>query len=366
MPPRRSRSDAPAFARWLPLARQLTRTTVPLAEKDVVEIYTYPGALPLAEAVAFEARRRGSDTHITMMTDDLWFASMDALPRTWLEGASPAEQALAAVKTVDFYIGGLSDGPRLQRLPWARVVANSVGGAKTDAAARKRRVPEIVVPSGWVSPQRAEAYGLHFARWRTAYETALGADLRALGRAGTRWARQFAEPRDVHLRADGTDLRFATAGDPFVDDGILDAADRARGVDATLLPAGRVIVPVKRGSAHGVVRFRDPIYLRAFAIRDVEMHFERGALVSWKARASKKILSSVLAGWKPRELRLGWMTIGVNALAKPAMMDNGIVDGAIAVGLGTYPLLAPGSSPFGAVGAVIGEIERGVELAIAR
>lgn len=40
--------------------------------KDVLDIYGYI-PIPLAEALGLEARRAGSDTHITLITDDVWF-----------------------------------------------------------------------------------------------------------------------------------------------------------------------------------------------------------------------------------------------------------------------------------------------------
>ena len=37
-----------------------------------MDIYGYI-PIPLAEALGLEARRAGSDTHITLITDDVWF-----------------------------------------------------------------------------------------------------------------------------------------------------------------------------------------------------------------------------------------------------------------------------------------------------
>ena len=71
-----ARPGTPPFEQWIPLARQVVRTSLGLGWKDVFEIYTYIPTIPLAEALALEARRAGSDTHLTLMTDDLWFTSM--------------------------------------------------------------------------------------------------------------------------------------------------------------------------------------------------------------------------------------------------------------------------------------------------
>ena len=86
--------DEPAFQRWIPLANQVVRRTLGLRWKDVFEIYSYIPTIPLAEALALEARRTGSDTHITLMTDDLWFTSMRELTTRWLSTPSPVESAI--------------------------------------------------------------------------------------------------------------------------------------------------------------------------------------------------------------------------------------------------------------------------------
>src|SRR5438093_8492460 len=92
------------FESWIPLARQVVRRSLGLRWKDVFEIYTYPPTIPLAEALALEARRAGSDTHITLMTDDLWFTSMRELSTKWLRQPSPAEVAIHGAITADIYL----------------------------------------------------------------------------------------------------------------------------------------------------------------------------------------------------------------------------------------------------------------------
>src|SRR5438128_2084004 len=51
------RRPTPAFESWIPLARQVVRTSLRLGWKDVFTIYTYPSTIPLAEGLALAARR---------------------------------------------------------------------------------------------------------------------------------------------------------------------------------------------------------------------------------------------------------------------------------------------------------------------
>src|SRR3990170_2947047 len=117
----------PAFERWIPLARQVVRQSLRLGWKDVFEIYTYVPTIPLAEALALEARRAGSDTHITLMTDYLWFTSMRELSTRWLRLASPVEYAIHRAITADVYLGGPADARRMRDIPPEKFDANAMG-----------------------------------------------------------------------------------------------------------------------------------------------------------------------------------------------------------------------------------------------
>src|SRR2546425_2104215 len=149
----------PRFESWIPLARQVVRTSLRLGWKDVLTIYTYPPTIPLAEALALEARRVGSDTHLTLMTDDLWFTSMQELSTKWLSTASPAEHAIAEAETAHIYLGGPADARRMRDIPPEKFEANSLGGDRQHEPRRKRRGRGIHFPSGGVPPERAENYG---------------------------------------------------------------------------------------------------------------------------------------------------------------------------------------------------------------
>src|SRR5437867_1441714 len=161
--------EGPAFERWIPIAKQVVRRSLGLRWKDVFEIYAYPPTIPLAEALALEARRAGSDTHITLMTDDLWFTSMRELSTKWLRQASPAEFAIHDAITADIYLGGPADARRMQDIPPEKFDANSKGNERQDEPLRRRRVRHVDLPIGRLTPERAEAYGLDYGRWDASY-----------------------------------------------------------------------------------------------------------------------------------------------------------------------------------------------------
>src|SRR5438128_10927643 len=102
-------APSPPFESWIPLARQVVHTSLRLGWKDVFTIYTYPPTIPLAEALALEARRAGSDTHLTLMTDDLWFTPRAEQSTNWLGTASPLEHAIAEAENAHLHLAGPAD-----------------------------------------------------------------------------------------------------------------------------------------------------------------------------------------------------------------------------------------------------------------
>src|SRR3989454_2470699 len=129
----------PAFQQWIPVAKQVVRRAVGLRSRAALEIYSYIPTIPLAEALALEARGAGSDTHITLMTDDLWFTSMKELPTRWLRAPSPVESAIGGVITANVYLGGPADARRMRDIPPEKFEANSLGGTRQDEPRRARR-----------------------------------------------------------------------------------------------------------------------------------------------------------------------------------------------------------------------------------
>lgn len=327
--------------RWLPLARQVVRASLRLRWRDVFEVYTYVPTIPLAEALALEARRAGSDTHLTLMTDDLWFTSMRELPTRWLRQPSPAEFAINRAITAYVYLGGPSDARRMRDIPPEKFEANALGGRRQDAPKRRRRVRSIDLPIGRVTRERAEAYGLDFDRWRSSYEAALAVDLREIRKKGLAWARALAGARRVHITSDaGTDLTLALKRvPPAVDDGIVDAADVRREFLEATLPAGKVVAAVAPDSAEGQVRSRDPVFLMGRTVRGLRLRFRKGRLVEWGAEENASLLEGALG--KGPAGRLGWFSVGLNPVAEPCMLDNSIVKDDIDLGLGPHPALEP-------------------------
>ncbi|HLQ41405.1 MAG TPA: aminopeptidase [Thermoplasmata archaeon] len=331
----------PPYESWIPLARQVVRTSLRLGWKDVFTIYTYPPTIPLAEALALEARRTGSDTHLTLMTDDLWFTSMHELSTRWLSTASPIEHAIAEAETAHIYLGGPADARRMREIPPEKFEANSLGGDRQHEPRRKRQVRDIDLPIGRVTPERAETYGLDYEKWSSSYHKALAVDLKEIQRDGNTLARSLRRRKKVRIDSDaGTDLRFEIkAVAPIVSDGIISAEDIRRGFVRTALPAGRVEAAVRPESVDGEVRGTDPIPFAGRAIVRPWFRIRSGRIVESGAAEHEGLLHRVLQQSKVRSARVGYVTIGLNAAAQPCMLDNSFVKDDVGIGLGPHPQL---------------------------
>jgi hypothetical protein len=278
------------------------------------------------------------------MTDDLWFTSMQELPARWLREPSQVELAINKTVTAHVYLGGPADARRFSSIPLDKFDANNLGNLKQDEPRQRRRVRQVDLPIGRVCPERAEAYGLDYARWRENYEAALAVDLDGIRKTGLEWAKKLKGRRKVRITSEaGTDLRFETKGNaPLVDDGIIDAQDVHRGYLVTCLPAGTVVAAVLPNSAEGEVRFEEPCLLAGKVIKGVSLAFKKGRLVRWEAEENADLLSHPLRNAaKMRVDHLGWFAIGLNSVPKPCMLDNRVVKDEVTIGLGYHPQVEP-------------------------
>ena len=334
------------FERWIPLARKVVRKSLALRWNDVLEIYSYIPTIPLAEALAVEARRAGSDTHITLMTDDLWFTSMQELSARWLRQPSRAEIAINKAITAYVYLGGPQDARRMRTIPSGKFDANTIGNLRQDEPRKKRKVRHIDLPIGRVCPERAQAYGLNYQLWRKNYYAALGMSLDRIQKSGNVLRSKLKNRTRVRISSNvGTNLTFETRElEPMIEDGIISDSDVRRGFVSTTLPAGKIICAVDPTSANGNVRFTDPVFLMGRSVKGLQLSFEKGRLVSWGADENAELLASQLGRAKASADHMGWFSVGLNSAAAPCMLDNSIVKDDVGIGLGPHPLLGPSNT----------------------
>jgi leucyl aminopeptidase (aminopeptidase T) len=329
------------------LAERVARDTFALRERDVMEVYCYPHTIPLAEALALAARRRGSDTHLTLMSDDLWFTSMEFLPVKWLKAPSPVEVAISGAVTADVYVGSLTNPARFSEIPLKKITANSIGGEKQNLLRRRHKVRNLVLPVGMVTEARAQRFGLSLARWRAGFEAALGVSAHDLRVAGRAWKRALAGRRRVRVVTEaGTDVTFETGtATPYLADGTFGAEEKRREITELWMPAGRVFASIRPGTAEGTIALADPLNVIGTPVGGVRLTVREGEVVAASAKTNRALLDRALG---PAPRRIGWFSIGVNAASGPCLFDNSIVRDVVTFGFGAHTYLGAkrGASAF--------------------
>src|SRR6059036_795688 len=189
--------------------------------------------------------------------------------------------------------------------------ANSTGGDRQHEPRRKRRVRDIDLPIGRLTPERAETYGLDYEKWHSSYHKALAVDLKEIQREGRALARSLRGRKKVRIDSSaGTDLRFETkAVAPIVSDGIISAEDIRRGFVRTALPAGRLEAAVRPESVEGEVHGTDFIPFGGRAIIRPWFRIRDGKIVESGASEHEDLLHRILEESKVGSARIGHITI---------------------------------------------------------
>jgi aminopeptidase len=152
---------------------------------------------------------------------------------------------------------------------------------------------------------------------------------RALSVGQTRLIERLAGASEVRIEAEGTDLRLRVDGRTWIN------SDGRRN-----MPSGEVFTGPLEDSAHGTVCFTIPSSPRGVEVKDVELRFEAGRVVSARAATGQDYLDAALAtddGARALgELGIGTNT-GIDRATGSILLDEKIA-GTVHLALGrSYP-----------------------------
>jgi aminopeptidase len=187
------------------------------------------------------------------------------------------------------------DPTRLARAARAR-------GAIRDASMRRRWCATL-----WPTDASAQQAGMGTEEFATFVERALFLDREdpagawaALGERQARLVERLSDARQLHLEAEGTDLRLRVDGRAWVN------SDGKRN-----MPSGEVFTGPLETSANGRVRFTIPSSPGGVDVDAVELSFRDGEVVDARAARGEEYLRATLAT-DPGARRLGEIGIGTN------------------------------------------------------
>lgn len=298
-------------------------------------VHSWSHTTELAADIAREAAKVGADAWVSYFDDRLWLATFVEMDEKYASRKSPLSAAHGEVVTAEVELGGPQDPKVFDRTKPERMAAMDAWYKEIHDRKRERKVRSVFVGLGQVTPQRARKYGVSYPKWKRAMTAALGYDLRKLAAKGQLVGKGLAGAPEVRIAGEGTDLTLTTSGrEAFVDDGIIDANDIARGDFHASLPVGTTSVAPLETSAEGTVTFPStPLWGKM--IRNLRWTFKGGRLTDYAADKNLKAFTNYFDTAKGDKDRIAWLAIGLNPRCTyvGGFVDS-LVAGAVSVGVG--------------------------------
>ena len=305
------------------VARAIVGSAVAARRGEHVVVVSWNHSLPWAAACVTELRRVGARALLLLEDEGAFWRSVDsaAPTRRWAGLTRPVRAALAHSDAL-VYFPGPADRPRLHGLP-THLLAPFVGADdEWFAATRRSGVRAVRCLLGYASDAQAEHWGVPGAMWRSQLIRGItDVDYGDLRNDGERAAALLAHGRELRLTAaNGTDLKLRLRGrGPWVDDGVVDAADRRRGRLLASSPAGAVVVAVDEGSAEGTVVANRPSYLSPGRVDGAQWEVEAGRLRNyWYTDGGGAFETEFSRAPRGRET-VGLFALGLNPALPPGV-----------------------------------------------
>jgi len=316
------------------LAKNVIKKSLQIKPKENVIVESWNHGADVAKEFVYQLRAAGARPMFLFEDEETYWRSVESLPPTKLGQVSKSEWA--AVNEADAYIflPGPADIARM-RANMAKYSASTAYNSDWYRRARKAGLRGARVLLGYVSPERAAAYGFDYGAWRQMVVEAASADYAAITRKGKKVAAALTSDQEVTITApNGTNLAFKLRGKAArADDGIIDASDLKAGEFMTNVPPGYAYVVPDEASAEGVLVADLPMPYLGKLIKGIRVTFKNGK-AAW---AASENADALLPGWekaKGGKDRLGYVQVGLNPAARTGFLQDDLVAGTVEVGVG--------------------------------
>jgi len=352
------------------VARKVIREALNVTKGDVVGIMTWQHTIDLSDKLAIECYKVGADALTVLDTDDTYFERHKSLP---LESFVVNERWVNDYLTCDIWIQGPEDPDRFATVkeysPQKTMFLYELEKARFYKSLKKK-VRSACITLGYVTPQRAKILGFDFEAWKTMMYDTIGVPKDSMAELGDRVRGVLEKGKEVHvISKNGTDLTFQIGSSPVqVDDGVISDDDLEKGNCITHVPAGEVLAIPVTGSAEGKV-IGEPFYRGRSGYRHYHPYATpytkllNGLNITFKDGKVRSIKEpeSVRAGWIEEMFKaahgdrdlMGWLSLGINPRAEPGYFIDGMVRGAVTVGVGANKELGGRNDSGFAFGATI-------------
>jgi leucyl aminopeptidase (aminopeptidase T) len=311
-------------AAWSRVASGILRRSLGLKRGQCVLIEAWTHTLPFAELLTAEALRLGIRPTTFFVSEQ---AFLEAQASSHPHGsAANVRSELAAIASADGYVllPGPEDVSVLERLPAAKRRAHERGVAERRALLERHSVPSLCVLGAPVTRAAAEEFGVDFDAWRRESLASHRVDPATLRREALPIARALQDGHRITIsHPNGTRLDLGLYGRaPVIEDGAVDAHDRAAGRVFTVLPAGWVAVALEESTAEGTFVANRPSRDARGVVRDARWTFRGGRLVDVTVGAGRAAFERRYAKAGPEKNRPALLEVGLN----PELHDFPIVE----------------------------------------
>ncbi len=315
-------------------AKNVIRKSLQIKPKENVIVETWNHGFDAAKEFVYQLRAAGAKPMFLFEDEETHWRSVDTLPPPKLGQVSKSEWSALADADAYIFLPGPADIARY-RANMAKMGAATTYNSDWYRRGRKAGIRGARVLLGYVSPERAQAYGFEFGPWRSMILEAGSTDFGALSRKGHRLAELLSKPAEVHVTApNGTDLTLGLKGRTGVcDDGIVDAADLKEGNFMTGVPGGQSYVAPDEGSASGSVVADLPTPYLGMMARGVRLEFRDGK-ASWSAESGGEALRATFDKATGAKDRLAAIGIGLNPAMKYGFLQDDLVSGGVEISIG--------------------------------
>lgn len=316
------------------LAKNIIRRTLQIKPKESAIVESWNHGSEVANEIVYQLRAVGARPMLLFEDEETHWRSVETLPPTKLGQVSASEWAALSKADAYIFLPGPADIARYRK-NLAKSQAATSYNMEWYRRAEKTGLRGARVLLGYVTRERAQAYGYDFDAWRAMVVRACSVDFGAVARKGKKLAALLSKEAEVEVSApNGTRLLGelkARAAES--DDGIVDAQDVKAGNFMTNVPPGYVIVCPDETSAEGVVRFDRPTPYLGTQVTDLAFQFKDGR-ATWSAGANGEPIRAQYETAKGAKDRLGWLQIGLNPQASYGFLQDDLVAGAVEIGIG--------------------------------
>ena len=322
------------MSQYEPFAKNVIRKSLQIKPQESVIVECWNHGFDAAKEFVYQLRAAGAKPMLLVEDEETHWRSVDTLPPSKLGKVSKSEWSALAAADAYIFLPGPADIARY-RANMAKMGAATAYNADWYRRAKKAGLRGARVLLGYVSPERAQAYGFDYEAWRSMILGAGAADFGAISRKGHRLAQLLSGEGDVEVSApNGTRLTFRLKGRTAkCDDGVIDKADLRAGDVMTGVPGGSSYVAPEEGSAEGDVVADLSTPFLGSSVRGVRLEFRNGR-ARWTAASGADAIQASYAKATGAKDRLAAISIGLNPAAKYGFLQDDLVAGAVEIDIG--------------------------------